>query len=167
FHRYPGPWPGLRRPGRDPARQRTRPLAIPAGQDGPAGPAAVAADGAGRAPGRDPGDGADPVPAGVLPEAPGRGERHLLRRRVHAAPDHRPHAAAARRLHGPPPPPAQLRLGLPGRGLAGARLGLPPGQFGLLRTDPVSDEPQPSLAPQVQLSGLDTMRFSTELLPRL
>ena len=48
-----------------------------------------------------------------------------------------------------------------------AGLGLTPGRFGLLRTDPVSDEPQPSLAPQVQLSGLDTMRFSTELLPRL
>ena len=48
-----------------------------------------------------------------------------------------------------------------------AGLGLTPGRFGLLRTDPVSDEPQPSLAPQVRLSGLDTMRFSTELLPRL
>ncbi len=48
-----------------------------------------------------------------------------------------------------------------------AGLGLTPGRFGLLRTDPVSDEPQPSLAPQIQLSGLDTMRFSTELLPRL
>jgi superfamily II DNA or RNA helicase len=48
-----------------------------------------------------------------------------------------------------------------------AGLGLAPGRFGLLRTDPVSDEPQPSLASQVSLSGLDTMRFSTELLPRL
>ena len=48
-----------------------------------------------------------------------------------------------------------------------ASLGLTPGRFGLLRTDPVSDEPQPSLAPQVRLSGLDTMRFSTEVLPRL
>ena len=48
-----------------------------------------------------------------------------------------------------------------------AGLGLTPGRFGLLRTDPVSDEPQPSLAPQVRLRGLDTMRFSTELLPRL
>ena len=48
-----------------------------------------------------------------------------------------------------------------------AGLGLTPGRFGLLRTDPVSDEPQPSLAPQIQLSGLDTMRFSTGLLPRL
>jgi superfamily II DNA or RNA helicase len=46
-------------------------------------------------------------------------------------------------------------------------LGLQPGRFGLLRTDPVSDEPQPSLAPQVRLTGLDTMRFSTEVLPRL
>ena len=46
-------------------------------------------------------------------------------------------------------------------------LGLTPGRFGLLRTDPVSDEPQPSLAPLVRLSGLDTMRFSTELLPLL
>ena len=83
-----------------------------------------------------------------------------------------------------------LRLGLPGRGLAHAvpvqapaaetlyrdraaeraivaSLDLTPGRFGLLRTDPVSDEPQPSLAPQVRLSGLDTMRFSTEVLPRL
>ncbi len=48
-----------------------------------------------------------------------------------------------------------------------ASLGLTPGRSGLLRTDPVSDEPQPSLAPRVRLSGLDTMRFSTELLPRL
>jgi superfamily II DNA or RNA helicase len=48
-----------------------------------------------------------------------------------------------------------------------ASLGLAPGRFGLLRTDPVSAEPQPSLAPQVRLSGLDTMRFSTEVLPRL
>jgi superfamily II DNA or RNA helicase len=46
-------------------------------------------------------------------------------------------------------------------------LGLTPGRFGLLRTDPVSAEPQPSLAPLVRLSGLDTMRFSTELLPLL
>ena len=46
-------------------------------------------------------------------------------------------------------------------------LGLAPGRFGLLRTDPVSDGPQPSLAPVVALSGLDTMRFSTELLPQL
>jgi superfamily II DNA or RNA helicase len=46
-------------------------------------------------------------------------------------------------------------------------LGLTPGRFGLLRTDPVSDEPQPSLAPRIRLSGLDTMRFSTEVLPRL
>jgi superfamily II DNA or RNA helicase len=46
-------------------------------------------------------------------------------------------------------------------------LGLTPGRFGLLRTDPVSDEPQPSLAPMIRLSGLDTMRFSTELLPQL
>ncbi|MDX6337698.1 MAG: hypothetical protein QOG05_5038, partial [Streptosporangiaceae bacterium] len=46
-------------------------------------------------------------------------------------------------------------------------LGLPPGRFGLLRTDPVSDEPQPSLTPLVRLSGLDTMRFTTELLPQL
>ena len=46
-------------------------------------------------------------------------------------------------------------------------LDLTPGRFGLLRTDPVSDEPQPSLAPLVRLSGLDTMRFSTELLPQL
>ena len=48
-----------------------------------------------------------------------------------------------------------------------ASLGLAPGRFGLLRTDPVSDEPQPSLAPQIRLSGLDTMRFSTEVLPQL
>ena len=48
-----------------------------------------------------------------------------------------------------------------------ASLDLTPGRFGLLRTDPVSDEPQPSLAPRVRLSGLDTMRFSTEVLPRL
>ncbi len=48
-----------------------------------------------------------------------------------------------------------------------ASLQLPVGRFGLLRTDPVSDEPQPSLAPQVQLRGLDTMRFCTELLPLL
>ena len=31
----------------------------------------------------------------------------------------------------------------------------------------MSDEPQPSLAPLVRLSGLDTMRFTTELLPLL
>ncbi len=48
-----------------------------------------------------------------------------------------------------------------------ASLHLPVGRFGLLRTDPVSDEPQPSLARQVQLRGLDTMRFCTELLPLL
>ncbi|MGI8450944.1 MAG: SNF2-related protein [Streptosporangiaceae bacterium] len=48
-----------------------------------------------------------------------------------------------------------------------ASLGLTPGRFGLLRTDPVPGEPQPSLAPLVRLSGLDTMRFSTELLPLL
>ncbi len=48
-----------------------------------------------------------------------------------------------------------------------ASLGLTPGRFGLLRTDPVSDEPQPSLAPRIRLSGLDTMRFSTDVLPRL
>ena len=48
-----------------------------------------------------------------------------------------------------------------------ASLGLTPGRFGLLRTDPVSDEPQPSLASRIRLSGLDTMRFSTEVLPRL
>jgi superfamily II DNA or RNA helicase len=69
-------------------------------------------------------------------------------------------------------PVAGPAAGVPYRDRAAERaivagLGLTPGRFGLLRTDPVSDEPQPSLAPQVRLSGLDTMRFSTELLPQL
>jgi superfamily II DNA or RNA helicase len=73
------------------------------------------------------------------------------------------------RLRVPPQAPA---AGAPYRDVAAeqaivASLGLQPGRFGLLRTDPVSDEPQPSLAPQVRLRGLDTMRFSTGVLPRL
>ena len=104
--------------------------------------------------------------------------------------DHRPGAADLRGLHRGPRSRSHLRLGLPDRGNAHDRpgagicrsgplpdrpaeraivasLGLTPGPFGLLRTDPVSDEPQPSLASRIRLSGLDTMRFSTEVLPRL
>ena len=40
-------------------------------------------------------------------------------------------------------------------------------RFGLLPCDPLSAGPQQALAPHVQLGGIDTMRFTTELLPLL
>ena len=52
-----------------------------------------------------------------------------------------------------------------------ANLDLPPGYSGLLRCDPASGDPEggpePALAPHARLGGIDTMRFTTELLPLL
>ncbi len=48
-----------------------------------------------------------------------------------------------------------------------ASLGLPLDRFGLHRPDPVSADPHQALAPHSQLGGIDTMRFTTELLPLL
>jgi superfamily II DNA or RNA helicase len=48
-----------------------------------------------------------------------------------------------------------------------ANIDLPLDRFGLLRHDPESADPPQALAPQVQLAGTDTMRFTTELLPLL
>jgi superfamily II DNA or RNA helicase len=48
-----------------------------------------------------------------------------------------------------------------------ASLDLPPDRFGLLRPDLASAELGQALAPHVQLGGIDTMRFTTELLPLL
>jgi len=48
-----------------------------------------------------------------------------------------------------------------------ANLDIPFGRYGLLRADPVSAGSQQILAPHVRLGGIDTMRFSTELLPLL
>ncbi len=48
-----------------------------------------------------------------------------------------------------------------------ADLDLPLDRFGLLRADRVSADPQQDLDPHTHLSGIDTMRFTTELLPLL
>jgi superfamily II DNA or RNA helicase len=48
-----------------------------------------------------------------------------------------------------------------------AGLDVPLGDFGLLRRDPLSAEPDTDLPVAARLAGLDTMRFSTELLPLL
>ncbi len=48
-----------------------------------------------------------------------------------------------------------------------ANLDLPLDRFGLLRPNLAAADPQQALAPHVQLGGIDTMRFSTELLPLL
>ena len=48
-----------------------------------------------------------------------------------------------------------------------ANLDLPPGHFGLLRSDPASGDPELALAQHTRLGGIDTMRFTTELLPLL
>ena len=48
-----------------------------------------------------------------------------------------------------------------------AGIDLPLDHLGLLRPDPASADPEPALAPRVQLGGTDTMRFTTELLPLL
>ena len=47
-----------------------------------------------------------------------------------------------------------------------ANLDLPLDHFGLLR-DPASADPEQALVPRAQLGGIDTMRFTTELLPLL
>ena len=48
-----------------------------------------------------------------------------------------------------------------------ANLDLPPGHLGLLRSDPASADPELTLAQHTRLGGIDTMRFTTELLPLL
>jgi superfamily II DNA or RNA helicase len=48
-----------------------------------------------------------------------------------------------------------------------AGLDLPLDRFGLLRFDPLSADPEPELAPQARFAGIDTMRFTAELLPLL
>jgi superfamily II DNA or RNA helicase len=48
-----------------------------------------------------------------------------------------------------------------------AGLELPLDRFGLLRFDPAAAPGEPALAPQARFAGLDTMRFTTELLPLL
>jgi hypothetical protein len=63
--------------------------------------------------------------------------------------------------------PAAGYRDLPAEWLILAGLDLPPDCFGLLRPDPASADPGQQLAPPVQLGGIDTMRFTTELLPLL
>jgi superfamily II DNA or RNA helicase len=48
-----------------------------------------------------------------------------------------------------------------------ASLDLPLDRFGLLRRDPLSADPDRALLAGARLAGIDTMRFSTELLPLL
>ena len=147
-------------------------LAVRAGQAGQAGAAAVAADGAGRGSGWSPGRGAAPVPGGATTRGSGGGHGPVLRRLVHAARDHRPGAAAPRRItavvhdldvswdwayqvgESPMRVPLQALPRRPGTGIwppsgrSWPAWACPLGRFGLLRTDPVSDEPQPSLRPR-------------------
>ena len=48
-----------------------------------------------------------------------------------------------------------------------ANLDLPLDRFGLCRNNLAAADPQQALAPHAQLGGIDTMRFTTELLPLL
>lgn len=48
-----------------------------------------------------------------------------------------------------------------------ANLDLPLERFGLLRADPDRADPEQTQAPRAGLAGIDTMRFTTEVLPLL
>ena len=51
--------------------------------------------------------------------------------------------------------------------MALANLDLPLDRFGLLPSDPLTVDPEQALSPHTRLGGIDTMRFTTELLPLL